>query len=103
MLRCLRAQQSGVLLQIDLTLEKKKEDLALKIAQGDTNVLQCEDVFEGLAPEVRCLRQHQPTIAMHCHVDSATYRCPSPDDSTGRQPIAGADRICRESAAADKE
>lgn len=30
-----------------------KEDMALQLSTGSINVLQCEDVFEGLSPEVR--------------------------------------------------
>jgi hypothetical protein len=39
--------------QVDLDTARKKDEIALKLADGSVNVLQCEDVFEGLSPEVR--------------------------------------------------
>ena len=33
--------------------DRKKDDIALKLAAGEINVLQSEDVFEGLTPKVR--------------------------------------------------
>lgn len=38
--------------QVDEDFEKKKEDMAIKLSSGSLNVLQCEDLFEGLTPEV---------------------------------------------------
>jgi hypothetical protein len=39
--------------QVDESLEKLKDEMALAIASGKTNILQCQDVFEGLTPKVR--------------------------------------------------
>lgn len=38
---------------MDEDKEKLKEDMALEIASGSSNVLQCQDVFEGNTPQVR--------------------------------------------------
>ena len=40
-------------MQVDEDTARKKDEIALKLAVGDINVLQSEDVFEGLTPKVR--------------------------------------------------
>jgi hypothetical protein len=40
-------------MQVDEDTAAKKDELALKLAVGDINVLQSEDVFEGLTPKVQ--------------------------------------------------
>eukprot|EP00892_Ulva_mutabilis_P010466 jgi/Ulvmu1/7792/UM004_0021.1 len=37
--------------KVDEDLAKVKEEMALKLSSGSVNVLQCEDVFEGLSPQ----------------------------------------------------
>lgn len=44
---------SGAFVQVDEDTARKKDEIALKLAVGDINVLQSEDVFEGLTPKVR--------------------------------------------------
>lgn len=39
--------------QVDEDTARKKDEIALKLAVGEINVLQSEDVFEGLTPKVR--------------------------------------------------
>ena len=48
---------SGALrVQVDDDKEKLKEAMALEIASGGLNILQCQDVFEGSTPQVHCCK-----------------------------------------------
>lgn len=41
-------------MQVDEDVAKKKDEIAVKLSSGEINVLQSEDVFEGLTPKARC-------------------------------------------------
>ena len=40
-------------MQVDIDLESQKSAMALRLAKEGLSVLQCDDLFEGLAPHVR--------------------------------------------------
>lgn len=49
-------------MQVDESVARKKDEMALKLAVGEINVLQSEDVFEGLTPKVcyKLVQAHWP-------------------------------------------
>ena len=49
---------------MEQSIEQRKRELALQIARGTTNILQCEDVFEGSTPEV-CISRLVFLVAEH--------------------------------------
>lgn len=53
-------------MQVDEGKENRKKELAMQFSKGEVNVLQCEDVFEGLTPEVRII---PPDAAQTCQMD----------------------------------
>jgi hypothetical protein len=42
-------------MQVDERKENRKRELAMQFSKGEVNVLQCDDVFEGLTPDVRII------------------------------------------------
>jgi hypothetical protein len=60
--------------QVDEDLEARKREMALRLAQGKVTVLECQDLFEGMAPQVCHGRAPQSLPAVHLPSSHAATR-----------------------------